>query len=110
MWTVETLALQSKHDFDALSAARICDAYELFVELRPSAQRSSFTFEHAWFLVRALKQGTEISAAQCSRCAGLTLRDIYAPRLTVCPFCETLLLKTTRSRRCRRNHATETEV
>jgi DNA-directed RNA polymerase subunit RPC12/RpoP len=73
---------------DASAAAVICDAYELFAMLRPTLQPSDFSLEHAWFLIRALAEGTEIAATHCSRCAGLTVQDIYAPPRPLCPTCE----------------------
>lgn len=70
-------------------AERICDSYELFSKLRSEPPRSKFTFEHAWFLARVLLDGHEMATSLCSRCAGLTLKDLCEPRNRVCPLCET---------------------
>jgi hypothetical protein len=73
---------------DSRIAARICDGYELFMTLRPRLQPNEFSFEHAWFLVRALARTGVIEATRCPLCSGMTLQDIYAPKRAMCPLCE----------------------
>ncbi len=85
----DEIARNPKKIADVKSAAHLCDIYELFTKLRPLSPSSDFSFEHAWFLVRALIDGTEITLAPCARCCGLTLRDLYGPRQPICPLCET---------------------
>jgi hypothetical protein len=72
---------------DCESGAKLCTAYELFLRLRPS--RCELSFEHAYFLTRALVADDELTLALCPRCGGTVLEDRLAPPRLLCPLCET---------------------
>jgi hypothetical protein len=66
------------------SGAVICRAYEAYRELHSPAVIS---FEHAWFLLLALRRRDEIGVGRCAECGGLRLRDLLAKRGSDCLTC-----------------------
>jgi hypothetical protein len=66
------------------SGMRVCQAYEAYTELHSPA---SISFEHAWFLLRALSRREELGVARCARCGGMRLRDLLARRRVRCATC-----------------------
>jgi hypothetical protein len=63
---------------------RICQAFELFTAVYPSARIS---FEHAIFLVTALARGTEIRYGRCIECSALVVVDRLTLQETRCLLC-----------------------
>ncbi len=97
---------------DTESAAQVCDAYELFEQLRPSVHTKEFSFEHAWFLLRLLVSESDLELTQCPRCAGIMLHDRLALRRSMCPLCEIKRLADPKKRprqRRRRNRDNATQ-
>lgn len=66
-------------------AERFCRAYETYVSLHPSRRLS---FEHAWFLLRALTRQVELTLDECQNCGSLLVLSPYAPRPRHCEFCD----------------------
>jgi hypothetical protein len=63
---------------------QFCAAYETHLTMHASSQVS---FEHASFLLIALRRRDGLSLAWCARCGRLRLRDALAPRETPCIHC-----------------------
>ena len=63
---------------------RICQAFELFIAIFPTARIS---FEHAIFLVMALARGNEIHYGRCAECTALVVVDRMTLRETRCLLC-----------------------
>jgi hypothetical protein len=63
---------------------RICQAFELFTAVYPSARIS---FEHAIFLVTALARGNEIRYGRCVDCSALVVVDRLTLQETRCLPC-----------------------
>lgn len=61
-----------------------CDAFETYQHFWTG---SHLSFEHAWFLLRALANGDDLRVECCPRCLGAFVRDAYAINLYVCPLC-----------------------
>jgi hypothetical protein len=73
---------------DALSlayAVRFCDAFETHRQLFAEA---GISFEHAWFLLQLLRQGTGLQAARCRHCDSHYLRDEVNVAHRSCPACK----------------------
>jgi hypothetical protein len=66
------------------SGMRVCQAYEAYTELHAPA---NISFEHAWFLLRALSRREELGVARCAECGGMRLRDLLAKRRPWCGNC-----------------------
>lgn len=64
--------------------AKFCDAYGEYCKLSRAGQLS---FEHAWFLRRALISGNELYLERCKRCAGTFVSDMLSTDLRGCPLC-----------------------
>ena len=63
---------------------RICQAFELFTAVFPSARIS---FEHAILLVTALARGNEIHYARCTDCGALVVVDRLTLQESRCLLC-----------------------
>jgi hypothetical protein len=63
---------------------RICQAFELFTAVFPTARIS---FEHAIFLVTALARGNEIRYGRCIDCSALVVVDRLTLQETRCLLC-----------------------
>lgn len=92
--------------------ALMCDAYEFYREISP---RSSLSFEHAWFLLRALRIGDEFSLERCCECSGLYLEERGLAQPQTCPLCRLRQPRPCRSpinrvSKCRRSNRSSTEA
>src|SRR5215831_10120158 len=74
-----TPADMQKEDFGAL----LCDAYEFYLELDPTP---SLSFEHAWFLLKALRAEEELAVDLCLGCSGLHVFERWVVRNADCPL------------------------
>ncbi len=61
-----------------------CEAYETFATLFVQPQIS---FEHAWYLLRALERQNELCLDDCAGCGSLLVVLRYAERPEACEFC-----------------------
>jgi hypothetical protein len=62
----------------------LCRAYEAYLELHAPA---IISFEHAWFLLLALRRRDEIALRRCTECGGVLLQDLFAKRGASCLTC-----------------------
>jgi hypothetical protein len=62
----------------------LCQAFEAFRELLPSAQIS---FEHAVFLTTALARGDQLRLGDCSGCGSLMVTERFPLRAARCTHC-----------------------
>jgi Flagellar transcriptional activator (FlhC) len=74
-----TTSAMRKEDFGAL----LCDAYEFYLELDPCA---SLSFEHAWFLLKALRSKEELAVDLCLGCSALHVFERWVARNGDCPL------------------------
>jgi len=65
---------------------QLCNAYEVYVELLSDQPLS---FEHAWFLLHALIDGSDLYLRPCNHCGGMSVQDRYSLRLRICAWCGT---------------------
>jgi hypothetical protein len=63
---------------------RFCAAFETFLGLHPEARIS---FEHAWFLLRALERRVELCVDGCEGCGSLLVLSPFATTPCECDFC-----------------------
>ncbi len=61
-----------------------CDAFETYQQ---SWRGSHLSFEHAWFLLRALANGEDLKVERCPVCGGAFVRDALAIAPSRCPLC-----------------------
>jgi hypothetical protein len=66
------------------SGALLCGGYEAYRELHSPA---FISFEHAWFLLLALRRRDEIALWRCAECGGVGLHDRLAKRGSACMTC-----------------------
>jgi hypothetical protein len=63
---------------------RFCAVFETFLGLHPQARIS---FEHAWFLQRALERRAELCVDECEGCGSLLVISPFATTPRECDFC-----------------------
>jgi hypothetical protein len=61
-----------------------CDAFETHRQL---ARMPTITFEHAWFLLQQLNEGSALVLTRCRQCHGQFLRDALSATGIACPTC-----------------------
>jgi DNA-directed RNA polymerase subunit RPC12/RpoP len=64
--------------------ALFCDAFETHRQL---AGTTTISFEHAWFLLQQLNDGSVFVLTRCRQCHGQFLRDPINARSIACPTC-----------------------
>lgn len=81
-------------EVDSVEYGRLfCDAYETHQQL---LNAQTFSFEHAWFLLRLLNCSGDLRAVRCRHCDSYYLRDKFNLCRHTCPTCR---LKQTRGHR-----------
>jgi len=76
----------AEYKIDVILGDRLCNAYDVYTQLLTDQPLS---FEHAWFLWRALTQGNDLHLRTCTQCDGLTVQDRFSLRTRTCPWCGT---------------------
>ena len=77
--------LESRYHVGSLeSGALLCEVYEAYYELHAPV---SISFEHAWFLLLALRRRDEVDLLRCRECGGLRLCDLLATHKQTCSNC-----------------------
>jgi hypothetical protein len=66
--------------------ALICSAYEFYCELEVPHR---FSFEHAWFLFRSLRN-EELEIATCKTCGGFVIHERWTKLQMTCALCRAL--------------------
>jgi hypothetical protein len=69
-----------------LLGEQLCNAYDVYTQLLSDQPLS---FEHCWFLWRALAQGSDLTLRTCGHCSGLSVQDRFSLRMRTCPWCGT---------------------
>lgn len=77
-------------------AGVFCEAYETYLSLGVG---TALTFEHAAFLLEALRRRVELQPAACPTCQAFTILDTQRRGSPQCPLCDTGLPR--RGRSCR---------
>src|SRR5262245_45432148 len=69
---------------DVMRGALLCEAFEVY---RALIGESQISFEHAVYLLAALRTGEELRVAHCRDCGGVLVADRLALRAPVCNEC-----------------------
>lgn len=63
---------------------RLCRAYEVYLSIHPHRR---IPFEHAWSLLLALTERSDLVLADCRRCGNIYVHDVLALDRSTCPPC-----------------------